>query len=265
MSKTITYRPDKKVLKKTGIIKDQKGIINRFLREKQHWQTHLEHTQNYITQSAAHKKKHIAVILGSGWLLDIPLQRLAQMFDVVHLYDIYHPPQIVKKVKKYTNVKLFQTDITGGKIQLAYEVMRQFRRKKEKSLPAIFDQGEFQLSYKPDLVVSCNILTQLNTLITSFLKRKPIYTDQELKTIATSIQEQHIKFLEQQNGCIISEYEEELHDKNNNLSGIKPLLHTKLPEGSNNQKWQWKFDTKMIYRENFKTYFNIIAKDLQKK
>jgi len=263
MNKTITSCPNKKILRKTGIIKDQKGIINRFLREKQHWQTHMENTQNFITQAAAHRKKHIAVILGSGWLLDIPLQRLSQMFEVVHLYDIYHPPQIVKKVKNYSNVKLFQADISGGKIQLAYEVVRQFKRKKEKNLPAIFDQGEFQLSYKSDLVISCNILTQLNTLITSHLKRKPIYSDQELKTIAASIQEQHIKFLKQQNGCLITEYEEELHDRNNNLGGIKPLLHTNVPEGINTQKWQWKFDTKMFYRENFKTYFNVIATDLR--
>ena len=44
--------------------------------------------------------------------------------------------------------------------------------------------------------------------------------------------------------------------KKNNVIGVNLFIHVDLPEGNFSQQWQWKFDSKMNYRDSNKTYFN---------
>ena len=48
-------------------------------------------------------------VLGSGWLLDVPLDHLCSGLEQVYLVDINHPPQIRKKAERLDNV-----DPAGG-------------------------------------------------------------------------------------------------------------------------------------------------------
>ena len=68
------------ILKKFGFFKDQNGIINRYLREKEAWQAHLSNTRDFIINSSMNKDNSKAVILGSGWLLDIPVDELSKKY-----------------------------------------------------------------------------------------------------------------------------------------------------------------------------------------
>lgn len=257
------HKVPRRILRKMDFLSDQKGIMNRFLRESENWEKHLHETQRFILQTAKTKEKNLAVILGSGWLLDVPIEALTQQFRKVHLYDIIHPPQIKKKMEKYPNVKLFEADLTGGAIQGAYEAFTQYKRKMEKKLINSFGQYRFHFPYKPDFVVSCNVLTQLSTLVVSFLRKKKVYTDKELNRLEHILQEQHIQFLYQQPSVIISEYKEILRDPNDQFIGSNPLLHTSLPEARATKTWEWKFDTEMRYREDMKTIFHVKAIDLK--
>jgi hypothetical protein len=68
-----------------GFIKDQEGIMNRYLRESSQWKKHLEKTRNFISGSFSHTEAETVAVLGSGWLLDVPLDHLVQRFRHVYL------------------------------------------------------------------------------------------------------------------------------------------------------------------------------------
>ena len=92
----------RKLLRKLGFFLDSEGILNRYYREKGAWDSHLENTKKAILQSAESKGKNIAVVLGSGWLLDVPLAELAEMFGKVYLVILF----IQSKLNiRYQNLK----------------------------------------------------------------------------------------------------------------------------------------------------------------
>lgn len=103
-----------------NFLKDQKGIVRRYLREKEHWDEHLTNTRQYISTSVRLHKIRVVGILGSGWLLDVPIRELASECEKVYLVDVYLPMQVVHRVKQWPHVHLVRADITGGWIEKAF-------------------------------------------------------------------------------------------------------------------------------------------------
>ncbi len=247
-------------LRKMGYIRDQQGIINRYLREKENWEFHLQKTREFILQSAGNKDKNMAVVLGSGWLLDIPLDELARDFNNVVLYDILHPSQIKKRIEKYPNVKCKKADLTGGLTDSLYEIVNDKNR--DRLLVESFSGYSFDFPGRPDFVISCNILSQMGSLLIDFLKKKKIFTEKELNRLEQIIQLNHLEMLPEGKSCLITDYEEELYTAEDEFAGTKPLLKVKLPMDEADKYWQWKFDTQMRYREKFMTYLNMTGKEI---
>jgi len=235
-------------------IPDQQGIINRYLREKENWDIHLKQTKDFILESARSKKKEKAIILGSGWLLDLPIEELSGMFNEVILIDIIHPKQVQQKIKKYRNVTFINDDITGGLIDYCY------KHKRNKTLASTIDSFLYNLQ-ESDFVISLNIMCQLHIILVDYLKKYNTYTNQEIGLIEKHIQQSHLNILPTGKSCLITDIEEEIYDEDDNLIGVNPLIHINLPESKNNLTWQWKFDSKMAYRPDAKTFFNTVAID----
>ena len=97
---------DKRTIRKMKFISDQEGIMNRYLREKDHWDLHLNRTKKFILDSFIKKERRSVAVLGSGWLLDLPLNELVNRFEKILLVDINHPAQIRNKVRSYNNVEV---------------------------------------------------------------------------------------------------------------------------------------------------------------
>jgi hypothetical protein len=97
-----------------GYLRECIGIASRHGRLEEVWRPHLEQTRRFILDSAERcgPRRH-AVILGSGWLLDVPWQELAARFDRVSLVDLIHPPSVRRQVRAFPKVKLVTTDLTG--------------------------------------------------------------------------------------------------------------------------------------------------------
>ena len=109
-----------------GYLRDQQGIMTRYLREAPQWKEHLDRSRAFIQSTfpaGGHEgvKKGTLVVLGSGWLLDVPLDHLLNIFSKVYLVDIYHPPQIRKKMENRDNVILLEADISGGGIEQVWQ------------------------------------------------------------------------------------------------------------------------------------------------
>jgi hypothetical protein len=249
------------VLRKMGFLSDQEGIINRYIREEGAWDPHLNKTRKFILDSVKGKTIQTIAVLGSGWLLDVPLEELTEQYEKVLLIDIFHPPQIVHKAKAYLNVKLIDEDLTGGTVQDVYSLVRSFKRSgKKKSIEKIVC-SEFKPEYKVDYYVSVNLLNQLDILIIDYLKKYNIYSDKELLELRRHIQKCHLDSLPFGKSCMITDYEEWLF-KEDFLEKKNPLIYIKLPDGKRKTTWEWEFDTKMEYNKGRKTVFNVVAIEL---
>jgi hypothetical protein len=242
-------------LQKMQFISDQSGIMRRYIREKQNWDVHLNEAKDFILKSSKIKDKNKVVVLGSGWLLDLPLKELSENFKEVVLIDIYHPKQIQKKAEKFPNITFHTEDITGGLIDFFYE------NRKKKVLISTIGSFKYSIPENTDFIISLNIVCQLHTILVDYLKKFDLYSDQELKIIEKQIQLSHLNALPKGKSCLITDFEEEIYDDEGNLVGINPLLHFDLPKGNFFENWQWKFDSLMTYRPNAKTYFNTTAID----
>ena len=150
-------------IRRMGFIKDQEGIMNRYLRESSHWKQHLELTRNFISESFSHTEAETVAVLGSGWLLDVPLDHLVQRFRHVYLVDIHHPIQIRKLTAGMSQVELIEADLSGG----AIEKIWQYSRENKKASKDELDLDQIPLDpplahIQPDALISVNLLNQLD-------------------------------------------------------------------------------------------------------
>jgi len=248
------------ILRKFEFKKDQSGIINRYLREKGGWDSHLTNTKNFILHATKNKEKNICVVLGSGWLLDVPVDELSKIFKELYLIDIVHPRQITHKYRKYQNIKFIEADISGF-IEPVYYFLKE-KNNTHSSLTTIKQEltNEFkEIINKASLVISVNILNQLDILICDYVSKSDLYSDKEIYAFRKTIQQKHIEMLPKNKSCIITDYEELNYDDNMQLVKNKPLVYIDLPTGKNIQKWKWNFDLSKTYHKEYKTIFKVMA------
>ena len=249
------------MLQKMQYLSDQEGIMHRYIREKENWDLHLKKSKSFILNAAETKQKGKMVVLGSGWLLDLPLDDLSQQFKEIILVDIVHPKQVLRKIEKYPNVTALKEDITGGLINYIYRTIKTDKKKKQKTLLTSANLFSFSLPENTDFVISLNVMCQLHIILIDYIKKFNIYSDSELQNLVTYIQQSHINMLPKGKSCLITDIEEEILDEKDQLVGMNPLIRVDLPTGNFFTNWQWKFDSLMTYRDDFKTFFNTTAID----
>lgn len=243
-----------------GFISSQSGIIRRMLREEGGWQSHLVKTSEYIQEVVKDQKPKSIRVLGSGWLLDVPIKYLIENCDRVVLADISHPNQIVNKYSGYKNIEFETVDITGGIVDLCYA-----QNKRTFNCYELIQQIERinLITLSEDLIISVNLLSQLSVILTDYLTKKFNLSGDQVTSIAEVIQKKHLGMLPQGRSILIADYEEEYFDEDNKLIGSKPTVYTTLPTGKERKEWIWNFDSKMMYKEDCKTILKVAAIRLQ--
>ena len=244
-----------------GYLKDQSGIMKRFINEDGNWKSHVDQCKNFIIQCAENKNKKNCAVLGSGWLLDVPLNYLSQSFENVYLVDIYHPKPVLSKIRKYHNVICITEDLTGGWVNKIYDERRQIKHTGVQWLNNIkFTPDFFYSGY--DFVISLNLLSQLDVLLIDYLKKITIIKDSELEKIRKEIQNTHLNSLPVRKTCLISDFEELKIDDNDHTINVKNLVYADKDRFNPMQNWKWKFDTLKTYQNSYNTYFNVIAMEI---
>jgi len=243
-------------LSSLGFLADSKGIERRYNREKKNWDIHLNNTKEFILNSTKSESGTL-LVLGSGRLLDLPLDALSRSFSKIYLYDIIHTAKVKKEVSKFNNVELITADITGGMLNEAYKLKR--KNGQFFSYTNHFSNINFETNFNPDFVISLNILNQLDIILIDYLKQKTDISAHEIKKLRIDIQQKHLHFIQQYNHCLIADIEEEWYDDNDKLIGIKPTVFVDFNNYKEQKKWLWKFDTSTTYYSDRKTYFNVIA------
>ena len=242
-----------------NFISDQEGIMNRYLREKDHWKPHLDNTRQFILDSFLGKEINSIAVMGSGWLLDLPIEELSKKYKKVLLLDVFHPPQVVKKCSKLKNVTLFECDLTGGGIDFCWELRKKKGEHFESFILDKFKPAKPELPYTPDAYISLNILNQLDIILVDFLEKKNRrITDMEIRRFRKKIQKFHVDWLSEKPACLVTDVTEMVSSAEDETQE-KNLIHAELPEGQRNAEWIWDFDLSQTYRKNKETRMKVHA------
>jgi hypothetical protein len=251
-----------RILRRMKYISDQEGIFERYLEEHEGWKNHIDSSRSFILECVKKYSPHSVVIMGSGWLLDVPLKELVSECGQLYLADIWHPRQVRAMVQDYPNCNLIYTDLTGGAVTQIYSLVKSFRKSGEKqSLKSI----SFRKPELPDgdiYLVSLNILNQLDIILMNWLKKFIKYPDDEVSYFRKKIQENHLQLLKPGHSCLICDQEEIVLDQKNQIVSTRKPIYTELPKARRKMEWKWNFDKGGAFNQSYKTEFNIIAIEL---
>ena len=219
----------------------QQRLIFRHLHQEDGWNSHLEKCRSFILNAVDIIKPMKVTILGSGWLLEVPIAELIEKTEKISLIDIIHPPEVITQTAGMKNVEIIESDISGGLIEEVWnKTGKNFLLIKPKSLNGI-EIPEYHFFDDPGLIISLNILTQIEVLPERFLKKRTGASENELLGFRKEVQQKHISSIRRYRAVIISDTAEIITEKNGTVTEKKTLL-TELPGGSGSESWTWDFD-----------------------
>jgi hypothetical protein len=108
------------------------------------------------------------------------------------------------------------------------------------------------------MVISLNILTQLESLLIDFIKKRSKIKEDEFMLFRTEIQKKHIDFLKKYMSVIITDYAEVINSKSGDVTTI-PTLVADIPPGQFREEWTWNFDLKGSDFYNSRSLMKVMA------
>lgn len=243
-------------IKRMGYLRDQEGILHRYFNEQGNWNSHLDKTKKIIERTipAIYPRKTV-LVLGSGWLLDVPIETLCSQFEKVYLVDIHHPVEIRKKNSKFKNIEWIEKDITG----ISHQIYRLAAKRKINLAEELknLKLSPPHFNFEIDFIISVNVLSQIDELVVHYLTKNKKIDAGIITKLRKRVQEKHIQFLQKRNSLLITDIEEVSYDRDMELKETKPIIFSDIHEDKKVEEWQWRFDTKMTYRRNFITFRNV--------
>jgi hypothetical protein len=240
--------------KLAGYVTDQNGIRLRYLREHNHWLPHLNQCKQQILNFVAQSNAKKINILGSGWLLDVPLNDLLNTGCHVTLTDIWHPANVMHQYKTNNQVTFLKNDLTGGCVEKAvhlnhFDVIEQVIS----NAPTPFNISKY------DAIVSVNLLNQLDILLCDYIEQKFKTKAANLAPLRQTLQQNHLNWLKGGNSLIITDVTEEQFSFDGQKIASKPLVYASFSNFKKLNHWTWVFDTHGRYNHNMVTHFNVEA------
>jgi len=255
MAHSMSYRG---ILQRMGYYNYQQGLIFHHLDEEGSWNNHLKNCRNFILKALDYFKPSKVTVLGSGWLLDLPLKEMTDMVTEINLVDIIHPPEVKEQVAGMKKVILREEDISGGLID---EVWRQAGHRtflNKLRSPDDIPVNEYQPGFETGMVISLNILTQLENLPLEFLRKRTLKNEESFLRFRTRVQSEHISFLKKHESVLITDVSEVITARSGNVTE-NPSLLAALPEAKLREEWTWDFDRKKSDYYGKKSVFRVSA------
>lgn len=242
-----------------GYDKYQQNLIYRHLDQEGSWDSHLTSSRNFILKAIDFYKPETVTLLGSGWLLDVPLKEISENARFINLVDIVHPPEVKSQAAGIKNVILRDDDVSGGLILNTWEKAgKRFFFNKLKSIDEIVIP-EYHPQFETGLVISLNILTQLEFLPAELLRKKSRATEEDILRFRRKIQESHLLFLKKHNSVLITDVSEVISESTGKIQEVKSVL-TDLPEGRADEEWTWNFEQRNSDYYNKRSVFRVAAR-----
>jgi hypothetical protein len=238
MTHNISYR---RLLSKMGYYNYQSGLIYRNINQEGGWDDHHKRCRSFIIKALDYYKPDKVTVLGSGWLLDLPLAEIAEKTEKVCLVDIIHPPEVISQVERLKNVELIEQDVTGGLVMEVWQKTEKYSFfNKLQSLRDI-NIPEYRPDYDPGMVISLNILTQLESLLVDYIKKRSNIKEEDLYHFRKEIQKKHVDYLKKNKSVLITDITEIFTDNSGNVTEKKTVV-TDIPDGIYKEIWDWNFD-----------------------
>lgn len=255
MTHSAEYR---RILQKMGYYNYQSGLISRHMNQEGGWDEHLERCRSFILKALDHYSPSAISVLGSGWLMELPLTEIVERNIKVNLVDIIHPPEVPAQAGILKNVNLIEADVSGGLISEVWNKSSKYSFfKKMKSLDDISIR-EYIPEYDPGMVISLNILTQLESLLVDFLKKRSNVKEEDFLKFRKKIQNRHLDFLKKNQSVLITD----IAEISTGRSGNETTFHTMVadvPEGISKEEWIWNFDSKGVDFYNSTSVMKVLA------
>ena len=234
----------------------QRGLIIHHLNEEGSWNTHLTNCRNFILRAIEYYRPSVVTVLGSGWLLDLPLKEINDTVTEVNLVDIIHPPEVKEQVADLKKVILKEDDVSGGLINEVWQ--KAGRRTFFNKLTSLKDieVKEYKPQFDPGMVISLNILTQLEALPVGLLKRKAKVDEESFLKLKREIQQNHVSFLKRHKSVLITDRSEVVTESSGKITKISSVL-VDLPEAKHSEEWTWYFELKQSDYYNKRSVFKV--------
>jgi len=144
--------PASPAARRLGYLHEAIALEARFRRNKSAWAPHLEASRRAVVDACnAAEGSKLALVLGSGALLDVPLGHLLRRFERVVLVDIQHPWRARGIARRMRGLFLLQADLTGIAEALAAD---------PNTIPPVVPSDALE-GMEPDFTVSLNLISQL--------------------------------------------------------------------------------------------------------
>lgn len=223
-------------LRSLGYLDETLDMRRRARLNRDAWQPHLENTKRFVLASA--KKcgnRNKVVVLGSGLLLDIPLDELAGMFHEILLLDVICLPEVRRRIRRYHNVRFIEHDVSSVARDLYLSSGRSISELPEPAQAGLPENGN------AGLVVSLNILSQLWVVPRAFIgKNHPGLDLEKVDEWCSRITEAHFAFLRSLpcDVCLIGDYEFVKRDRTGAVISNAPTIYgLSLPR--RDETWTW--------------------------
>lgn len=254
----MTNQPEfRRILYRMGYYSYQDGLIRHHHDQDEGWLGHEKKCREFILKTVDIVRPSVVTVLGSGWLMELPLAEMSEKCSLIRLVDIIHPPGIKEQTAPLGNVEIVEDDISGGLIKEVWDIAgkRTYFNRLD-ALEAI-TIPEYRLPDDTEMVISLNILTQLESLPERLLRKKSKAPEEEFFVFRKGIQQNHIKMLQRHKSVLISDSEEITIDRSGRQSERQTMLVS--PGREPDEEWIWDFDLSGYDSNIMKSLFRIKA------
>ncbi|MCF8481350.1 MAG: hypothetical protein K9H25_13025 [Rhodospirillum sp.] len=223
--------------RRLGAVDELVAVRARAKRLSRAWSDHVAKAREAVLRVAEKTPgRGLVVVLGSGWLLEVPLEALAARFDRVLLVDLVVPRAVRAQARTLGNVDWRVWDVTGVHGALAAH---------PKVAPAVADPAPLPPeALEADLVVSSNMLSQLPMSPRIWMDRHGLPRATQ-DAVAEALIRAHLTALGQCLGrgrgtvCLLSDFEREERDSAMTGGAVRyDLLHGVRPR-VDGPRWWW--------------------------
>lgn len=220
-------------LKTMGVLYDLLALESRYRRCHAAWEPHLQQARDGMLDLLGPQTGRGSIaVLGSGLLLDIPLDELCRRFDRVILVDLFHMPAVRRRCDRLPGVELVETDLTGV---LAHWASVQSGPDLPVPVP-VFPQA--------DAVISANIVSQLSFRLAGHAFATGLWTPDALARWECALKQAHVDALSRHQGgpaILLTDHTRILchADGGEELTRSPLLAGVTLPEFVHHHTWLW--------------------------
>lgn len=247
--------PCPRYVRRMGYLYEAVAIRARAARCRAAWAPHQERTRAVLRAAVGRcPRRRKAVVLGSGLLLDVPLDELAAVFREVVLVDVVHPLGTGWRRRRFANVRTVAADVTGV-AEAVLAAARDPAAPLPRAEPTLFcDDGDV------DLVASVNLLSQLPYRPATYLTRAGVHPAEAVDAFARDLVAAHLDYLRRVPGvaALVADVEELTVDTKGAVAAREDTLYG-VPPPHGDEEWVWELAPRPEAHRHFSYHRRVVA------